>query len=369
MITGILTMHRVNNLGSLLQSYALKQILSELGSDVVFLDIEKRSSDNKLVSGAMYDYKWESDTGKKIDKFFTNRLNNKIRCYAQNVEYEKFRRRELNIIGANIKTELDACVIGSDEVFNCLSPSPWGFTSQLFGNVSNVEKVFTYAASCGATREYDLPEEAKGVVQNAFGKLKGISVRDSNTKRFAEILGKKTPVKHLDPVLVYDFKEEAGGYRKLGNKMPKNYCILYSYQNRIHRQSEIEKIKRFANENNYKLVSIGQAQYWLPHHKVVHPFEAINVFKGAEYVITDTYHGCILAAKYAKDFSVLARDSNENKIKDLVKTLGLQDYLMSSMDELKVHKTASKKNINIIIEREKERTKEYLYDMLYKQDI
>ena len=38
---GILSMQRVQNFGSLLQSYSLKKMLEELGAEVHFIDIKK----------------------------------------------------------------------------------------------------------------------------------------------------------------------------------------------------------------------------------------------------------------------------------------------------------------------------------------
>ena len=41
----ILSMQKVNNMGSLLQSYALKKMLEEMGHNVFFLDIKKIDAD------------------------------------------------------------------------------------------------------------------------------------------------------------------------------------------------------------------------------------------------------------------------------------------------------------------------------------
>ena len=45
----ILSMQRVGNMGSLLQSYALKTTIERLGHQVEFIDIEKREDDYKLL--------------------------------------------------------------------------------------------------------------------------------------------------------------------------------------------------------------------------------------------------------------------------------------------------------------------------------
>ena len=57
---------------------------------------------------------------------------------------EQFRVDELNITSDGSHTEYgkyDVCVIGADEVFNCMQDSPWRFTTQLYGNVPEAKKV------------------------------------------------------------------------------------------------------------------------------------------------------------------------------------------------------------------------------------
>ena len=57
----ILSMQRVGNMGSLLQSYALKTTIERLGHQVEFIDIEKREDDHKLLG----DYKQKYDKEKE----------------------------------------------------------------------------------------------------------------------------------------------------------------------------------------------------------------------------------------------------------------------------------------------------------------
>ena len=45
----ILSMQRVDNYGSVLQSYILKEILEELGTKVFFLDIETNTVEKRMV--------------------------------------------------------------------------------------------------------------------------------------------------------------------------------------------------------------------------------------------------------------------------------------------------------------------------------
>ena len=42
-------MQKVQNFGSLLQSYSLKKLLESLGAEVHFIDIERNEEDDKVV--------------------------------------------------------------------------------------------------------------------------------------------------------------------------------------------------------------------------------------------------------------------------------------------------------------------------------
>lgn len=53
---GILSMQMVDNMGSLLQSFALKRILEEMNAQVEFLDIAPNEEDNNLLNGIRQQY-------------------------------------------------------------------------------------------------------------------------------------------------------------------------------------------------------------------------------------------------------------------------------------------------------------------------
>ena len=148
----ILSMQMVNNYGSLLQAYSLKKILEELGHTVSFLNIENNDDENRLLATASHNnYSSEIERTLKINKYIVNKLILRFKELFSYKKYDLFRSQYLGIAGFENNYQYDACVIGSDEVFNCLQHAPWGFTSQLFGNVPQASRVMTYAACCGAT--------------------------------------------------------------------------------------------------------------------------------------------------------------------------------------------------------------------------
>lgn len=360
----ILSMQQIDNMGSLLQSYALKTTIAKLGNEVEFIDIKKRDEDYRLLGNYKQEYHEEREKdgllGKisKIDRYTINRLKIKRKSVEQGLVFDEFRKEYLNIDKKSC--HYDLCVIGSDEVFNCLNSGAWGFTSQLFGNVSNADKVITYAASCGSTKYQELPQSVADKIRSSFDRVSAFSVRDNNTHRFVEKLTQKTVVDSLDPVLIYNFDKEVEA--AILPELPAHYCVVYSYYNRIHTKKEIEAIETFCKEYNLTPVAIGAPQFWVKNYVVCDPFQCLKIFQQADFVITDTFHGTIFSAKYAKRFAVLARDSNKNKLLDLVDKICMKAHLMDSIEELdaKYGIAKNKAEFNDCIKKEQEKSLQYL---------
>ena len=362
----ILSMQHVDNFGSVLQAYALKGMLEQLGHQVSFLPLKPSREDNSLRSDACMTFSAEGEDAKtllrklkKLDRYTLNRIWLKYRWLCQRQEFARFRSRYLPEADKNDR--YDCCIIGSDEVFNCLADAPWGFTGQLFGDVPQADKVITYAASCGSTVFEKVPEPVVRRIQTAMKKLSALSVRDENTREFAERLSQLPVQQHLDPALVADFSREMAE-TKLPQSLPERYCIVYSYYNRIRDGAEIRRIREFCAQQDLELLTVGAPQKWIPKHLVLTPFEMLKAFQNADFVITDTFHGTIFSAKYAKRFAVLIRQSNRNKLGDLVARLGLGQHVVESFGDLaqayRVN-SATEKTENLA-GREYDRTMAYL---------
>lgn len=366
----ILSMQKVQNMGSLLQSYSLKKLIEEMGHEVSFIDIERRDTDDVSLNGFHNVYLEENQCSekcavlKKIDCYFLNRVLMKIMIRKQNEKFNAFRSEQLQINDNLDKdTCYDCCVIGSDEVFNCCDDSPWGFTTQLFGDVKEAQYVFTYAASCGSTVEENIPDVAKNKIKDALNCLGEISVRDKNTEQFVKTICARSSQQHLDPVLVGDFSYEIEQCKMVFD-LPLKYCVIYAYHNRIHNNEEIEAIKSFCKEHEMTLIAVGMPQFWIKNFIVTEPFQCLKIFQGAEFVITDTFHGTIFSAKYCEKFATVVRRSNRNKLQDLIDRLQISEHQVSkiSYEELErtFKKTHDKENFNEFIKIERERTMSFL---------
>lgn len=373
MKVAILSMQRIENYGSLLQAYALKKNLENLGAEVEFMDIRKIPEDYDEGIGMYFNFKKEYQGRgfqvNKINRFLLLRIKHKLIGTINNQQikhFESFRNKYLDL--SKRSQHYDLCVIGSDEVFNCMDANSWGFTSQLFGNIPEADRVVTYAASCGATKYTDLPKNIAEKIKLYFARISSFSVRDENTKRFVERLTDKNVSYNLDPVLIYDFKQELENVKL--PVLPKKYCVIYSYVNRINNEAEINAILSFCKEKHLVPITVYGTQFWCNRHINCTPFECLKIIANSDFVITDTFHGTIFSTKYANRFAIIIRESNKNKLSDLAFRVGVNDHILKEIGDLRdiycLEKDSNK--INAILEEQRKKTINYLKDSMINDE-
>lgn len=353
MKTGILSMQRVINYGSFLQAYALKKTIENLKNVCEFIDVRPGKQINPTE---------KKNTLKKLLK-----VKKGILLKAKHRKYAKFRElRFINeffpILGINniinITSYFDVVVIGSDEVFNGTQQCAWGFTEQLYGKGLNASKVISYAGSFGSTtleKIYHYHIE-KPIGEN-LRKLNAVSVRDQNSADIVKTLCGFEPEQHIDPTLIFDFTELEP--QKINDD---NYILIYGYDNRIKEKKIIQKIQEIARKEKLKIISAGVWQDWCDKNILVTPFELLAYFRNAKYVITDTFHGTVFSIKQNRPFVTILRDSNTEKLYDLLRRFNLTDRSVTFDDDLyqKLNETINYEEVNKIIEKEKEKSIAYL---------
>ena len=337
MKVGIMSMQRVVNYGSFLQAYGLRSVIEEMGHSVEFVDYlpepslipEAQSSrGSRLLSKAKKLLRLASPSYREY-RNRQIRMNQSFSAF-----YDAYQKEFLPAQGIgderNYCPELDALVIGSDEVFNCTQPgSLVGYSLQLFGKDHRAKKLVSYAASFGSTTLEKLEQYQ---VADEIGKyLKGfdtISVRDDNS---AEIVSKLTGLsagQHIDPVLLYDFPEAEEIAISL-----RNYIVVYAYAGRIQ-DAEAEEIRRFAKKHQKKILCLGFYQPFCDEYILASPLEVLAYIKHADYVVTDTFHGSVFSIKYQVPFATIIRESNQQKLSDLLHRFQLDDRRLLQLSDL-----------------------------------
>ena len=216
MKVGILSMQRIVNYGSFLQSYGLMKIVEGLGHEVEFVDFqiekpilntskEKRNYIRELTRNKIIEF--ISSKPKII-----NLMPNDKKEIFENIW--KYKNDFLPLIRVgneyNLNPKVDVLIVGSDEVFNLFQKSARvGYSLELYGKNNNANKLISYAASFGNTTIEKIIDSGKlEEVSENLQRFDSISVRDNNSGNNIKKLTNIEPNYNFDPVLMYDFSQE-----------------------------------------------------------------------------------------------------------------------------------------------------------------
>lgn len=354
----VLSMQRVVNFGSVLQAYSLRKLIEEVtGETAVFLDIqEDRVLHSRKTVHAAMDYEtpaaYPPGILQRAKRWFNARLSavNKKMIHA-------FMKNELLLNGEENENTFDYVVVGSDEVFNHVN----GVNLQLHGAVRQAQKIISYAASCGSARVEDILPEDISAVRDAMTGFSAVSVRDEATAQYVSSLYDGKITHHLDPVLVGDLCDRPH------KPVPvKKYLLVYAYGQRIHTEAEIRAITEFARARGLKTLAVGGWQFWCDMYIPACPMRVLDYFYYADYVVTDTFHGAIFSVIHQKQFAVIVRRTNANKLGGLLRDLKLESRQLPEMSQLAQCLTTpvDYAAVEAIIREEKLRTRAYLKEQL-----
>lgn len=332
---GILTHYDVNNQGAQLQMYALYKELEKLGHEPVILtyvknydfDLEKKLRYQASIKSIPYYIKnYLIDCG----------IGATYRNYKKLKKNKEFRKNCFTF--ENYATsKIDMAIVGSDEVFSI----PMGVNMMMYGHCVSTDKMISYAPSFGQT---DIPllekHNAKTLVQEGLKKFVDLSARDENTAQIIEKLTGRVPTMVCDPVLLYDFKDT-----KVKMKTPrKKYMVVYAYDFNITDKEEIKAIKEYAKENGLITVSPGTYHKWCDKNISCNALEWVEIFKNAECVVTDTFHGTITSIITNKPMAVLIRNKlNSNKMTDLLDRCNISNRRLHEISKKELERVLSKK--------------------------
>ena len=355
MKTGILSMHRVYNYGSFWQAYCLKKMIESCGSEAEFIDIK---NGKQFLENSGHKSRLSFSKIKRIPYYIFQKKKADI---FQKIQYEKLRCSEER----NYSTDYDCIIIGSDEVFNCIQESPWGFTSQLYGDMDN-SNVNSYAGSFGYTTMDGLEKYGlKGDISQAVSNLKNISVRDSNSEKIiSELISGKRIHRHLDPVLIGDLPVP-----KL-KSVKEKYILIYAYDFRFNDKEYIQEIRRFAKKNQLKIYSVGFYQEWVDKNILTDPYGLLSYFKNAEYIVTDTFHGTIFSIRCNKKFVTVIRNTNSQKLSSLLECVGLGERIIKKASDFKmIENTIDYGAVSDILKKERIRSCKYIETCLKGEEF
>ncbi len=350
----VITLHAVQNYGSVLQALATQKILEEHGGEVEIINyiredvkyeniLKARSGGNFLKKVILYPNvaRW-----KKVFKNFCDKyLNLTENVYTTEEDFRKF------------PIKADMFCTGSDQVWN----SKWnnGIIAPLYLNFAPSGS-FKFALSASFGKEI-LTEDEVDKTSKYINEYKYISVREDSAKKILdEQYGYKGAVQLIDPTLMVTGEE----WRKFANNTKKDekYILIYN----LNRSKEFDKYaKKLSKKTNLKLIRICNRydQFYRPGKSVIIPEikEFIRLIDNASYVLTDSFHATAFSMNMNTEVICVYPEEFGGRIKSFLNLTKTQQRHISNYTDFSViEKSTNFGYINEVLSSERERFNDYL---------
>lgn len=228
----------------------------------------------------------------------------------------------------------DAFIVGSDQVWReDYSPSITRYFLDFLSEDDKRPRI-AYAASFGKSKDYISPENMPRC-RESLHRFDAVSVREYEG---LDILKRDfdyhNGVKVLDPTLLLsadDYRRQIKDKDFLDKtRSHVSAYILDESEDKSAILAEVASqlelpVKKFSGEfRGEKMLSVSQ---WLAE------------FEGADFIVTDSFHGCVFSIIFHKPFVAIAnKDRGIDRFVSLLRDAGLEDRLVYSSDDFNMRK-------------------------------
>lgn len=321
---GVITFHNYDNYGAILQSYALQKKLRGLGTYPEIIDYSCQYISNpfrliNLKEKGLFNYIYGA-----IGHICYIPRRRKCNQFRKHMKYsEPVTKGNMRAVSG----KYDIYIAGSDQV--------WDYKLTNFDQTYFLDfpekgkKKCSYAASIG---EHIPPEQFRNDYSRLLNDFDEILVREDYGADIVNELTGKKPEVVCDPTLLLTADE----WNKL-LKEPKirgKYILVYQ----LGINPEIVNFaRRLKKETGYRIVYIPFPLVGLLKCRceiTVGPAEWMGLFKNAEYVISDSFHGVVFSLLFNRKFFAKADGHHKNRrVEQLLKLVNLSDRTMNDVSD------------------------------------
>ena len=340
---GIMTMYYGNyNFGGQLQALALQRIVESLGHECKVINFSAKIKSSvfrrlfhtpKSVLARRVKQKVLYALKDKTDKNFhkdTLLRKKRFQSFMKDIPHTEFCTTAM--MKAMFETYFDACIVGSDQVWN----PQWWVQEYFLDFVSNQTKKIAYAASLGVDK---LSERDATFIENKIKDFVAVSLREEGGKRLLEGYVTNQLKVTLDPTLL--FTRNMWDEIAVKPEITKPYVVVYFPGGKS--EAEQRMWHEFCIRENLKLVVFPhfQGKYDAADEKFSDirdyssgPAEFIGLIKYAKYVMTGSFHATVFSILFHKQFVSFREKKEANAPIEmlrngaLLKELGLEDRLV-----------------------------------------
>ena len=354
-----ITLHAINNYGSIFQSYATVQIFKSLGCEVETIDYIRET--------ARLNSTWKIITAKHLSPML--RIKTLIVHYLpskgnRSYIFNDFRKKYLNLTEKKYRSDndfenncpdADIYCTGSDQTWNTVCqgviPKPY-----FLHFVPKDKRKISFSASFGINQ---LPQQDKLQVKELLSRYDDISVREQSGLNILNELGLKGTLV-LDPTLTLS--------PNLWNEFAAPRIIeedyLLSYQ--LNRNAQYTKyLKECAHVLNLKIIHIRSRKDTKFKNGICltspTPKEWLSLFKHAKYVLTDSFHATAFCTIFHRDFLVILPPRYSSRIIDFLTMIDQEQRIITDFQNFSYYNTPIDfSKIDRIIDIKREETMSFL---------
>lgn len=323
----VITLHRVTNFGSLLQTYATQRCLEQLGCEVETVDFVPEGL-------TFYRSVWPKghSTVKRLIKLAPLMVCNMIQFSMS----DRFLRKHIHLTdkryGCYGELEVDCpkadvYLSGSDQVWNTQNNNPPADLGAYYLAFAGDSKKIAYAGSFGKD---DFSPAEKNMVTAWLKKYHALSVREDtalNTLRDFGLDG----VHVVDPTLLLTAQQWRDFCTK---KKPKpGYVFIYNLnRNKVLEQAALAIAKkkglRVVNfADTFEFVKGAENRFGND------PLDFINYISNADYVLTDSFHGTAFSLNFSRQVLSIPAPKYNCRLESILRLTGCEDRMFTSVEE------------------------------------
>lgn len=333
---GIITIHKINNYGSVLQAYALQRVCEDLGYKTEIIDY---NFPNDFHRGNKYAVASDTQPNEPcwIKLLYTQNLIRQHKGISMFVkEYQHLSTQSFECPDSLKKKapQYDVYITGSDQLWNPRHCN--GDPAFMLQFAPDGALKISYAASIGSNT---IPEDLQSLYRELLSRYNHISVRENSGKEVVKsITGKEAKVV-LDPTLLLN-RDEWNKIATPKRQFKKRYILCYYLNYTFNSFPYVDELAEYMQtQTGYEIVRVARPPHklFLPHthYRVgASPEGFLALVRDAEMVLTTSFHGTAFAVNYGKPVFTIVKDRNtsDSRQVSLMENLGLENQILSVTD-------------------------------------
>lgn len=318
---GLLTFHRANNLGAVLQASALFKYVQDNIGHCELIDFYPNNRIPVKYTGikkvlryckrlVLYPF---SATSRKREQRFNN---------YRSKNYSLSDKQYMGDSGiANAHVDYDAIISGSDQILNTTLT---GNSKTYYLDFFNGKKI-SYASSFGRD---DISKEEISLIRSELPKFSALSVREQSAADIIKREIGREPQLVMDPVFLLS-KDEWCKRCNEELKLPEKYIFVYSMEVSSVLENAVSSIKK-ETELPVIVVRGGGKPGLIEGNEdsTCGPEEFLRYIRDAELVITNSFHGTAFSLIFEKKFICVAHSTRNARLENIMSIIGKEDSLL-----------------------------------------